>query len=146
MEDIYTIEEKYKTWKQYILSLTFMQEVSKYFAERRHKFRESNRVQLLFTDTIFAANVSLITSCQEPITRSEQRSLFGWDIVFTDRVIFSFQFPAKNICFLSGTFKVQLAVDPIWRNSPIHLNFQRFRTRFQRTNRFQTHRYCPPCL
>ena len=29
---------------------------------------------------------------QEPITRSEQRSLFGWDIVFTDRVIFSFDF------------------------------------------------------
>ena len=54
---------------------------------------------------------------QEPITRSEQRSLFGWDIVFTDRVIFSFEFPAKNICFLSGKFKVQLAVDPIWRNA-----------------------------
>ena len=52
-------------------------------------------------------------SHQEPITRSEQRSLFGWDIVFTDRVIFSFEFPAKNICFLSGKFKVQLAVDPI---------------------------------
>ena len=54
---------------------------------------------------------------QEPITRSEQRSLFGWDIVFTDRVIFSFEFPAKNICFLSGKFKVQLAVNPIWRNA-----------------------------
>ena len=54
---------------------------------------------------------------QEPITRSEQRSLFGSDIVFTDRVIFSFEFPAKNICFLSGKFKVQLAVDPIWRNA-----------------------------
>ena len=78
----------------------------------RQKSNSPHRIFRLLTRPP-ATQVSFISLHQEPITRSEQRSLFGWDIVFTDRVIFSFEFPAKNICFLSGKFKVQLAVDPI---------------------------------